>query len=201
MKRRSSLVLLVLAGLLLLLHPVLRPYSSEVGSAGAEAFASPLWVMAHTAGMLGLLALALAVRELAAGRMAETMAVAGVAMVLPYYGAETFALEVLGRASLEDGNTSLLALADPIRFGPVQTAMFTIGLVLIAASGVTVARRLRGCQAWLFGGSLVLLGPQFFAPPWLRITHGVLVLAGCVALAMRERSHHAKSLPGASVER
>ena len=73
---------------------------------------------------------------------------------------------------------------------PWAVALFGAGLLLIAVSGVLVASALwragtrpRWAGVPLAAG-LVLLLPQFFAGPELRITHGAVVAAGCVLLAV-----------------
>lgn len=181
--QRSAVVLLVATGIFFAAYSVLRPYSSEIGLAAADAFASPLWVAAHVSAMIGFVALALAVRSLGAGAGAEVAIWVGAGLVLPYYGAETFALNVLGSQAQNSGDYSLMELAEPIRYGPTQTVMFGAGLLAIAVGAIVLARRLGTWQAWVFAAGFVVFLPQFFAPPWVRITHGLLILVGAVALA------------------
>ena len=179
--QRSAVVLLVATGIFFAAYSVLRPYSSEIGLAAADAFASPLWVAEHVSAMIGFVALALAVRSLGAG--AEVAIWVGAGLVLPYYGAETFALNVLGSQAQNSGDYSLMELAEPIRYGPTQTVMFGAGLLAIAVGAIVLARRLGTWQAWVFAAGFVVFLPQFFAPPWVRIAHGLLILVGAVALA------------------
>lgn len=181
--QRSAVVLLVATGIFFAAYSVLRPYSSEIGLAAADAFASPLWVAAHVSAMIGFVALALAVRSLGAGAGAEVAIWVGAGLVLPYYGAETFALNVLGSQAQNSGDYSLMELAEPIRYGPTQTVMFGAGLVAIAVGAIVLARGLGTWQAWVFAAGFVVFLPQFFAPPWVRIAHGLLILVGAVALA------------------
>ncbi|MBY6686130.1 hypothetical protein HQ305_08545 [Rhodococcus sp. BP-149] len=178
-------LLLVTTGILFALYPILRPYSVEVGEAGAEAFASPLWIVAHLAAMFGFITLALFVRQVRTGTLADTTTLVGVALILPYYGAETFALHVVGRDAVDTGRTGLLDLADPIRYGVIQATMFGAGLILIAVAAVVLAVHTGGVPAAVFAAGFVLFLPQFFAPPWVRIAHGVLILVGAVMLARR----------------
>ncbi|WP_072803982.1 hypothetical protein [Rhodococcoides yunnanense] len=173
----------VITGILFVLYAALRPYSVETGVAGADAFASPLWVVAHVCAMFGFVALVVAVRK--ADEFAAVVLGLGAALVLPYYGAETFALNALGSEAQSTGNYSLIDLADPIRFGPTQIVMFGAGLILVAAGAVLFARRVGSWQSALFAAGFVLFLPQFFAPPWLRIAHGLLILVGAVALALQ----------------
>ncbi|MET0196913.1 MAG: hypothetical protein ABW188_13990 [Rhodococcus fascians] len=181
---RSTVGLLVATGVLFAVYPVLRPYSSDSGQAGADAFGSGLWVAAHVSAMLGFITLALAVRTMNVGAVAEVTTWVGVGLTLPYYGAETFALHVLGSDALSTGDLRLIDLAEPIRYGPTQTVMFGAGLILVAIGTVALARRVPGWQSALFASGFVLFLPQFFAPPWLRVAHGLLVLAGAAALAV-----------------
>ncbi len=185
MRSRPTLLLLVTTGLLFALYATLRPYSTEVGSEGARAFASPLWVAAHVAAMLGFTCLVFVARQAHAGALVDTTVILGFALVLPYYGAETFALYAVGQDALDTGHTDLLELADPIRYGVVQVSMFGVGLMLIAAGVVMLAVRTGGVGATVFAAGFVLFLPQFFAPPWIRIAHGLLILVGAVLLARR----------------
>lgn len=184
-KQRSAAALLVGTGVLFAIYPILRPYSSELGRAGADAFASPLWIAAHVSAMIGFTTLVLALRALNVGTAADVTTLIGVALVLPYYGAETFALNVLGADALDTGNYAVMDLAEPIRYGMTQSVMFGVGLVAIAVGAVLAARRFACWQGWVFAAGFVLFLPQFFAPPWMRIAHGLLILAGAALLAAR----------------
>lgn len=185
MSDRRTTILLLATGAALTIYPVLRPYSAETGADGAAAFASPLWIAAHVSAMLGFLAFALAVRAMQPGSFAETATWIGIGLLLPYYGAETFALNVLGVRAQETGEVTLFDLAEPIRFGPVQMTMFGLGLVSLAVGAIALARQIGSWQAWVFAAGFVLFLPQFFGPPWVRIAHGVLILVGAAVLAMK----------------
>ncbi|MDI9897522.1 hypothetical protein QM797_22610 [Rhodococcus sp. IEGM 1381] len=177
---RAALYLFV--GLMFALYPAVRPYSDEVGSAGAEAFASPSWVLAHTFAMLGFIALGLAV--LIGGRRSDPAVVTtwiGVGLVLPYYGAETFALHALGVDAAANSNPGLIDLADPIRYSLVQSTMFALGLVSIAVGLVLFA--LRNRYAMVLAAGFVLFLPQFYTPPAVRIAHGILIAVGAIIAA------------------
>lgn len=184
-RQRSAVALLASTGVLFAIYPILRPYSSEVGRAGADAFASPLWIAAHVSAMIGFITLVLALRALNVGTVADVTTLVGVGLVLPYYGAETFALNVLGTDALDTGDYTVVDLAEPIRYGLTQSVMFGVGLVAIATGAVLAARRSACWQGWVFAAGFVLFLPQFFAPPWLRIAHGLLILAGAALLAAR----------------
>lgn len=177
---RSTLYLVI--GLMFAVYPALRPYSDEVGTAGAEAFASPAWVLAHTAAMLGFIAVGLAVTY--TGRRSDVAVVAtwiGVGLVLPYYGAETFALHALGVDALANSNPGLIELAEPIRYSPAQSVMFGLGLVLLAVGLVVFA--LHNRYAMVLAAGFVLFLPQFYAPPAVRIAHGLLIALGAIVAA------------------
>ncbi|RMB78519.1 hypothetical protein AYK61_20915 [Rhodococcus sp. SBT000017] len=177
---RVALYLFV--GVMFAAYPALRPYSDEVGSAGADAFASSNWVLSHTFAMLGFVALGLTV--LYGGRRSDLAVVTtwiGVGLVLPYYGAETFALHVLGVDAVRNANPGLIDLADPIRYSLVQSVMFGLGLVLIAVGLVVFA--LRNRYAAVLAAGFVLILPQFYTPPAVRIAHGVLIAVGAILAA------------------
>lgn len=103
----SRLLLPTIAtGVLMAAYLLLRPYGDVANSAdpgAAAAFASGRWVAAHVCGALALAAfagLALRLPGVVGGRLARVAAGTGflaAVLVLPYYGAETFALHVLGR--------------------------------------------------------------------------------------------------------
>jgi hypothetical protein len=181
--------LFALAGVLFVLYPVLRPYSSEAGLAGARAFGSDRWVLAHLCGMVAFGCLAAAICSLTAQRLPRVSALLGVGLILPYYGAETFGLHALGRAALDRGEGSLTSVADTVRDNPLALTMFGAGWIVLALAGVAVTRALwlRDVRtgAALVGAGMVLYLPQFFGPPWLRIAHGVVLGVGLVIVAVR----------------
>ncbi|MGO1972657.1 MAG: hypothetical protein ACTH2Q_06825 [Propionibacteriaceae bacterium] len=189
---------LALAGVLFAAYPALRPYHDEAALVGAAGMASGTWVAAHTFGMIGFVLLSLGLMSLAlhsGGRRSTVTAAVlgwlGTALVLPYYGAETFALQAIGARAVADQDTSLLLLADAFRYGPVPMIFFGAGLLCLAAAGVCIA-----ASTWRAGGvtrlagltlglGLVLYLPQFFGTPPMRIAHGVLLLLGCLLIAVR----------------
>jgi hypothetical protein len=203
----------VAAGLLFLLFPLLRPWPDEtVASVDlATAFASDRWVVAHLAGILGLALLApalLGLRAVLSGRPADggvgaatwalITAWAGAGCAALYFGAEIFGIRTIAEAALRDDDLGLLADIEVLRMQPWAVALFAAGLFLLAVSGVLVAMAL-----WRSGAGrsdarakwagiplalgLVLVLPQFFGGPELRITHGFLIAAGCVLIAAAVR--------------
>ncbi len=193
---RDLLVPLGTTGILMAAYLLVRPYGDMTSSAAeqAAAFASPWWVVAHVAGALALvgfgrLALRLAdlERDRFVTRLARWAGLAGVVLVLPYFGAETFALHVIGRHAAA-GDTSLLALVDEIRNQPVAITMFGLGLLLLAVAGIAFAlawtRHAGSRAAWPLGVLMALVLPQFYLPPVGRMTFGVAYLLAAVLLAV-----------------
>ncbi|WP_214401950.1 hypothetical protein [Pseudonocardia lacus] len=179
------------AGLLFVAYPVLRPWADQAPEGMPEAFASPAWLAGHLAAAAGFLLVGLGLLALrdrlgtATARAALVVWWTGAAMTLTYYGAETFALNALS------DRPDLPAMAEAIRMGPTQVAVFGVGLVLLAVAGVLTALALR--PGWVgvpFALGMVLFLPQFFTGPELRIAHGVLLGAGCLLIAVRAARTH-----------
>jgi hypothetical protein len=185
---------LVAAGVLLALYPAARPWGDVTVAGEQAAFASLVWPLAHLAAVAGFALVAaglLGLRDEVWGRpgggAARGALVAwwtGTALVLPYYGAEAFALHTLGTRGGVDPT-----LVEAIRMGAIQVTVFGVGLAGFAVAGVLAAVAvLRSGVAPRWGGAVFAAGfalylPQFFAAPELRIAHGVLVAVGCVLLA------------------
>lgn len=204
------------AGVLWALFPLLRPWADKVAVSSDElaaAWASDAWVVSHLAGIaaLGLLAPALlGLRRLvlaapgARGATLLTWATAlswiGAAGASLYYGAEIFGIRTFAEAALRRGDASLLDEVQALREQPMAVVLFGVGLLLVAAAGVLVAIalfRAHAPWAWtgvVFAAGLVLVLPQFFAPPAMRTAHGVLFGVGCllVAFAVTRRSARAR---------
>jgi hypothetical protein len=207
---RWTRVAFVAAGLTFLLFPLLRPWPDETVATAelATAFASDRWVVAHLCGILGLALLApaflglrtvLAQAGVGAATWALVTAWTGAGLAALYFGAEIFGIRTIAEAALRDGDLGLLADIEVLRMQPWAVTLFAAGLLLIAASGVLVAVAL-----WRAGGrlrwagiplaiGLVLVLPQFFGGPELRITHGFLVAAGCVLVAVVTPSRTARA--------
>ena len=158
------------------------------------AFASVAWPLAHLAAVAGFALVAvglLGLRDVlsdgpgaGAARGALDTWWLGTALVLPYYGAEAFALHTLGTRGDVDP-----ALVEAIRMGAVQVTVFGVGLAAFAVAGVLAAvavQRSGVLPRWggaAFAAGFALYLPQFFAGPELRIAHGLLTALGCVLLA------------------
>lgn len=201
---RAVGVLAGASGLAFAAFPLLRPWGEMGGTPEqlAAAFGSELWVASHVAGMLAWALLAAALLGRSAPSAAATgrpvgligwgalLLSGGVAALLPYYGAEAFALHVLGESVLAgEGSTvsALVPLAAAIRGEAWAMTLFGVGL-LAAALGVVLvavgALRMRSADriALLPVAALVALYlPQFFAADAVRVLHGLLLsLALCV---------------------
>ncbi|MCT8337966.1 hypothetical protein FKB36_10850 [Methanoculleus sp. Afa-1] len=198
-RTRLAVLSLAVAGACFFAYPAIRPYTVEASLAGAGAFASTAWLLSHTLAMMGFILLVLGLlglygilRETKAepqGIAALVLTWTGVGLILPYYGAETFALAAVGREAIEQNSVDLLVtLTDAIRFG-AGVWLFGAGLLALAAGSI-----LFGAAIWRSGilpgwsGIPLALGfvlflPQFFAPPAVRIAHGLLVMIGCWLMA------------------
>ena len=196
-------VCLGLSGVLFIVYPVLRPRGDGSGAASVAAFASPAWLGAHLCAVVGFIGVAiglLGLRDALAGYLGGRLASIamllwwpGAGLVLTYYGAEAYALNALGGWVERTRDFDLLDLATAIRMNPVQLTIFGIGLVLLAAAAVLTAVSVLRSGAMPPGSGLVFaLGfltylPQFFAPDWVRIVHGVITGLGCLVLAVQLR--------------
>jgi hypothetical protein len=192
---RPLLAPTVATGLLMAGYLIVRPYGDTGSDAeAARAFASTSWLVAHICGALALASFAwLTVRlrdlvDSAPARIARWSALLGAALVLPYYGAESFGLHAVGERVVE-GDTAAFALVDQIRNQPAALTMFGLGLLLLAVAGVATAvttsrSRLTApaWAAWPLGVGVALLLPQFYLPPVGRIAYGVLYLAAALVL-------------------
>lgn len=180
-------------------YPALRPAVPEEGLVGAAGFASDAWLTAHALGMLGFIALAVALRSAErvrpwpwSGRPLRELVsrvLLGVALILPYYGAEAFGLHAVGRYAVATGDAAASAAVMGFRFEPVPVAMFGIGLLLLALAGARLVIGLRRAPlvprlgGLLAGVGLLTYLPQFFLPMPGRIVHGVVLGAGLLLLA------------------
>lgn len=186
MKFKELTAPLVGTGALIATYLLLRPYGDAAGATtlqAAEAFGSWRWVAAHLAGMLGIASIGrLAARLHLAipstlSRAARTFALGGAVLVLPYYGAETFALHVIGKQALTSGDASVLSLVEPIRSDAVAMTTFGIGLLMLAVAGILMAlawQRAKDRSAWPLGVMVALLLPQFYLPTVGRMGFGIL---------------------------
>lgn len=192
------------SGVLLAAYLLLRPYG-DAGSAtspeAAQAYASGWWVVAHLAGALGLVQLArvgLRIDDLlgtTTTMIARWSGLAGVALVLPVYGAETFGLHTVGTAALTDPSVMSLVAGVRGQEHPAGMTIFALGLLLLAASGLSTAIAWRRAArtgrwtapawaAWPLAVGALLVLPQFFLPPAGRMAFGVAYAAAAMTLAV-----------------
>ena len=196
---------LAVAGILFVLYPAIRPYSDERSLQGAAAFGSTAWIVAHMSAMagftlltVGLLGLNIALQDSRSERLsfrALLFGMLGVGMTLPFYGSEAFGNHAIGQEALRQHSAALMSLLAAIR-GEPQLIMFFAGLLLLGVSAIMVATAVwkSGTLAkWSgapFALAFALYIPQFFGTPPMRVTHGLLVTAGClwIAIALWQRS-------------
>lgn len=196
--RLLTVAALALAGVLLFIYPILRPFSSETGMEGAQAFSSSNWVLAHSLALAGFIALGLGLlgtyqvmRATSARRLALSGLVLGwigVGGTLAYYGAEVFGLHGVGEEAVAENNPALMAVVDHIRW---ETGLFWIlgGLALLGVGVILVAVAIwrSGWPVRWSGAPLAiafaLYIPQYAAPQPVRVAHGALILIGGLVLA------------------
>jgi len=187
-----------LTGLLFVLYPAIRPFSSESGLPGAAAFGSTAWVVAHSLAIvafillaLGLLGVYLALQQTAVEApmlVAVVVSWIGVGLTLPFYGAEVFGLHAIGQAALKKNDAGLVGLASDVR-GEPGIWFIVIGLLLLAV-GITVfavaAWRSRVLTRWIgvpLAVGFALYLPQFTTAQPVRVAHGLLIAVGCWLVA------------------
>lgn len=197
------------SGILFVLFPVVRPFFDESSLQGAAEFASTRWVVAHALGMggfilltLGFLGVYVRLQQTEVERRALSALVLswiGAGLTLPFFGAEAFALQVIGQAAVNQNSTTLIPLVNSIRFGP-GIIFISVGLLLIAASTIILASAVwksgslpRWSGVPLAIGFVVyipqLQGDPLFQP--IRIAVGLLIAVGCIWIAwgMLKRTH------------
>lgn len=198
--RSTTISGLVVSGLAFAAYPALRPYGPESGASGASDLGSGAWLAAHLLGMVGFVSLAFVLRSVADRppwtwtgrpvRETETRMWLAVALLLPYYGAEAYGLNALGKYAVEQDAPAVLEVADLFRYAPVEVTTFAAGLVLLATVGGRIAHGLwRTGVVGRTGGLLAGLGlatylPQFFGTPAVRVAHGVVLGVGLLLLAV-----------------
>ena len=192
-QRTSVAVLAVVSGVLMAGYLLLRPYGDADGGdplAAADAFASTLWIASHLAGAAALVALAAFWSLHTAGPLRWTGPV-GAALVLLYYGAETFALHEIGARALT-GDPDALELVPAVRDNPAAMTLFAAGLLILAVAGIAAALSWRRLHLpGRVAGALLPLAvvaalflPQFFLPPAGRMAYGIAFAAAAVYAAI-----------------
>lgn len=204
---RVGAVCLGVSGVLFVAWPVIRPFSdlSSDPRIVAQTFASIPWIQAHVCAMFGFVLLPLglgglyaSLRDSPAERSAFRGLVfgwIGVALALPYFGIETFAIRVISQKALMRDTADLVALAQAVRVS-VGVVFFFLGLLLLALAAVMFAfsvwksNVLARWSGIPFSVGLALYLPQFLLPQTGRIMHGLLVGIGCfwISWAILQRS-------------
>ena len=110
---------------------------------------------------------------------------------MPFFGAEAFSLQVIGRGAVDQNSTALLPLVNQVRFGP-GIVFIGIGLVLIAIATIVLASavwRSRVLPRWsgvpLAVGFFVYIPLLQGAPAFqlIRIADGFLIAVGSIWIA------------------
>ena len=189
---------LVVAGLLFVAYPALRPFSSETGLEGAQAFASTNWIIAHSLAMAGFILLGLALlrvcellRDTPGQRPASwgiVLSWIGIGLTLPYYGAEVFGLHAVGQAVVDRNRPDLMSIVNNIRWEVgifwILAGLTALGIgVILFAIAIWRSGRLARWSGIVLAIAFALYIPQFAAGQPLRIAHGVLILIGVLILA------------------
>ena len=202
LRGRSTIgpVSLAVSSVLLLVFPLIRPFTDRTGDAAeaAATFASTSWVIAHVVAGLGFVLLPVALSALYGflrGSRGERCAAQGVAvswigigLILPtVFGTEAFALRAVGQAALQQKNTDLLAIAMSIRMGPQARFFFPGLLVLAIGAGLLAAAVWRSGTLPRWSGVTFALGLTVFFPPFpqiVRVIDGLLIGTGGVWIAL-----------------
>lgn len=184
-------VLGVASGVAFAAFPLLRPWGDKTGEAATmvEAFADQRWVGAHGVGMLAWVLLA-AFAARFGKELHPALALGGLMAILPFYGAETFGLHAMATTGMSP------EAATALREGPVQVAMFGLGLLALAAWAVTIAWRDRHWTAIAWAAGIATYLPQFMAAPEIRIAHGIGLGLATVLWVLRTAGQ-----PGATGDR
>jgi hypothetical protein len=185
------------SGILFVAYPALRPFSSETGIEGAQAFASTNWIIAHSLAMagfillgLGLLGVCELLRVTPGQRLASwgmVLSWAGIGLTLPYYGAEVFGLHAVGQAVVDRNNPDLMSIVNNIRWEVgifwILAGLTALGIgVILLAIAIWRSRRLARWSGIVLAIAFALYIPQFAAGQPVRVAHGVLILVGALIL-------------------
>jgi hypothetical protein len=199
---RLGAAALGLAALLFAAFPIVRPFfpAPDVGSpasltTAARALASPAWVLGHFMAMagfvllvFGLLTLYVRLADTPAERrafLAMLLGLAGIALILPTLGGETYALPAVGKNYLA-GQTDAFAAVIAMYGGP-DVLVLLVGLLLMAIGAVVLATAIWQSSALpKWAGVLLTIGLALWCPLFpqlIRIVDGALVGLGGLWLA------------------
>lgn len=192
-------IALAVAGILFVMYPALRPFSDESTLSGAAAFASVNWITAHVLAMLGFILLTFGqlglyafLRGTNVGNLAFLgfiLSLFGSGLTLPFYGAEAFGLQEIGREAIKQQDEALLNMANGLRFGPgfvmILAGLLLLALgIILAASAVWKSRIITKWSGFPLALGFLLYIPQFVAAQPIRVAHGLLVAVGCLWMAL-----------------
>jgi hypothetical protein len=197
----------ILAGIFFILFPAVRPFFDESSLQGAEMFASARWVIAHVLGMAGFILLALGLlglyaylRQTKVERrtfLALVFSWIGAGLTLPFFGAEAFGIQVIGRAAADRSSSAILEMVDSLRFGPGLILILS-GLLAVAVATIILATAVwssgmkpRWAAVPLAAGFAVyipqLQGAPVFQP--IRLAVALVIALGCVLTALAALGH------------
>jgi hypothetical protein len=200
--RRLGALALGIAALLFAAFPIVRPFfpDPDINSPASftittQVLSSAAWVIAHFIAMLafvlllfGLLTLYQCLTNSGVERrtlLAMILSLAGIALIMPTLGVETYTLPVIGKLYLE-GKTDVVAVVDRIYSGPDMLVLI-VGLLFLAVGSVVFAITIWQSgilPKWagvIFAIGLALWFPLF--PQIIRIIDGLLIGIGSVWLA------------------
>lgn len=199
-RTRLGAIALAVAGVLFILYPAIRPYEDESTLEGATAaMSSAAWVAAHLFGIVGFVLLSLGLLSLynaLSPTRAEPLAFAamltgwiGTGLAVPAQGAEDFGLHAAAVEAAKNRQVDLLSVVETVRQSLASALTGGTGMVLLAVSVVLAAVAvwrsgvLARASAIPLAVGIATYLPQLFAPPPVRIAHGVLVAIGSAWLA------------------
>jgi len=192
-----------LSALLLTIFPLIRPFfpldpraPAETLAVASPAITSTPWVVSHLLCTLAFLLLLYGMLSLYAALSstpaephalrATVSSVAGIALILPMLGVETYMLPILGTLYLA-GQSGIAPAIGMIYGGPALFA-FLVGLLLLAIGAITFAVAIwRSAVLPRWAGVLFALGLVFWFPPFpraVRIIDGFVIGLGGVWLAV-----------------
>jgi hypothetical protein len=200
--RRFGSVALGLSALLLTVFPLIRPFfpldpraPAETLAVASPAITSTPWVVSHLLctlafvlllyGMLSLYAALASTPAEPRALWAMVLSLAGVALILPMLGVETYMLPVLGQLWL--AGQSGIAPAIGMIYQGLALFVFLVGLLLLAIGAITFAVAIwQSAVLPRWAGVLFAIGLVLWFPPFprsVRIIDGFVIGLGGVWLA------------------
>jgi uncharacterized membrane protein len=191
-----------ISALLFVLFPLVRPFfprPSENSPAElavvSQAYIMPAWVVSHLMAMVAFVLLLFGMLTLHAyltnGRgerrafAGMVFGLAGIALILPTVGVETYTLPVLGEVYLK-GKADLASIVGPIYGGP-DTLVLVLGLLLLAIGAIFLAVAIWSSATLpKWAGVILAAGLLFWFPLFpqiIRIVDGLLIGIGGLWLA------------------